>query len=176
MEKYYKTRSQFLRKNQHFSVKSTFLLKKLLKSWFHEIFLSVIGIYSTFPHCAKEITNEMFWRNILIWEIFREINFYQKVASLRFTDFLLTKHVHTYVHTAQFKIWKFFLPRFFFKNFVKVTFLLELYCKLISRNFFQVGVNFRHYRTVYCTETIVNTFHWFQQWDNFVISWFHVKS
>ena len=40
-------------------------------------------------------------------------------------------------------------PTIFLKNFVKVTFFtIELYCKLISREFFQVGVNFRHYHTV----------------------------
>ena len=37
VEKYYKTRSQLDGKINIFSVKSTFLLKKLLKSWFHEI-------------------------------------------------------------------------------------------------------------------------------------------
>ena len=35
-----KRRSRSLRKNRHFPVKSTLLLKKLIKSWFHEIFLA----------------------------------------------------------------------------------------------------------------------------------------
>ena len=42
-----------------FSVKSTFLLRKLLKNWFHEFFFSVIAIYSTFPHCAAEKTTSI---------------------------------------------------------------------------------------------------------------------
>ena len=38
VEKYHKTRAQFYGKINIFSVKLLFLLKKLLKSWFHEIF------------------------------------------------------------------------------------------------------------------------------------------
>ena len=57
MEKYYKMRSRFCVKINIFSVKSTFLLRKLLKSWFHEFFFSVIAIYSTFPHCAEKTTS-----------------------------------------------------------------------------------------------------------------------
>ena len=49
---YYKTRSRFLWKNEHFSVKSTVLLTKihdtLLKSWFHAKFWVWSRFFSTF--------------------------------------------------------------------------------------------------------------------------------
>ena len=63
--------------NQHFSVKSTVLLKKLLKRWFHgkNVDFSIktlIVFYSTFPHCgirrghSVEIT-ELFCYSDLTW-------------------------------------------------------------------------------------------------------------
>ena len=50
-------------------------------------------------------------------------------------------------------VWKLehFSPTIFSIKFVKLTFLLkseEVFSKLISRKFFEVGVNFRHYHTV----------------------------
>ena len=55
VQKYYKTRSRFIRKNQHFSVKSTFSLMKLLKIRFHEIlwvWSRFIVLFQYFPHCV----------------------------------------------------------------------------------------------------------------------------
>ena len=55
------------------------------------------------------------------------------------------------------EIWKFF-PHDFLQKFRQSNFFTEeLYCKLISRKNFQVGVNFRHYLTL--------------PWENF--SFFH---
>ena len=66
-----KTRSLFLPENQHFSVKSTFLLK----SWFHGNFFFVITFYSSFPvHCdlvRKSISRKFFdKRTTQIFSIF----------------------------------------------------------------------------------------------------------
>ena len=56
-------------------------------------------------------------------------------------------------HLHSVEIWIFFLPRFFCKNFVKVTFLLKNYTvNWFHENFLKWGVNFRHYHTVICKE------------------------
>ena len=48
-----KSDHDFCAKINIFSVKSTLLLKKLLKSWFDGKFLNVIAFSSTFPHCER---------------------------------------------------------------------------------------------------------------------------
>ena len=57
----------FCAKINIFSVKSSFLIKKLLKSWFHGKFLSVIVFSSTFPHSwavTTLVSKHLIWRNI----------------------------------------------------------------------------------------------------------------
>ena len=54
VEKYYKTRSQFLRKNQHFFRQINVFTKEVTKELISRNFFSVITIYSTFPHCECE--------------------------------------------------------------------------------------------------------------------------
>ena len=61
VKKYYQTRSRVLRKNQHFSVKSTFLLKKLLKSWFHEIFLAWSYFEVLFHTVKRHLAQKFPW-------------------------------------------------------------------------------------------------------------------
>ena len=56
-----KTRSRFLQKNQHFSVKSTFFIKKLLKSEFHRKFLSLMEINQTISR-KNSIAIKKKWR------------------------------------------------------------------------------------------------------------------
>ena len=54
------------------------------------------------------------------------------------------------IHFHHFTVWKFenFSPRFFLQKFRQSNyFTKELHCKLISRKFFEVGVNFRHYHS-----------------------------
>ena len=72
VEKSSKTRSPFLRENQHFPVKSTFsrqinvFTKEVTKELISRKFFSVIAFYSIFPHCA------------LFWQKFRESNVFTK--------------------------------------------------------------------------------------------------
>ena len=50
-------------------------------------------------------------------------------------------------------VWKFenFSPTIFLQKFHQINFFTKvLYCKLIWRNLFEVGVNFRHFHTVNC--------------------------
>ena len=64
VEKSSKTRPLFLRKIQDSFVKSTVLLSKLLKSWFHRIFFSVIALYNIFPHCdfCQDLISRKIWQ------------------------------------------------------------------------------------------------------------------
>ena len=66
MEKYNKTRSRFLEKNQHFFRQITVFTKEVTKELISRNFLSMIAFYSTFPHCAKEITKELISRNFYL--------------------------------------------------------------------------------------------------------------
>ena len=50
VEKYYKTHSRFLGKNQHFFRQITLFTKEVTKELISRNFLSVIAFYSTFPH------------------------------------------------------------------------------------------------------------------------------
>ena len=63
--------------------------------------------------------------------------FLQKIVGEKFSNF----------HTT---VWKFenFSPTIFLQKFRQSNFFTkELYCKSISRKFFEVGVNFWHYHT-----------------------------
>ena len=50
VEKYRKTRLQFLRKNQHFFRQINVFTKEVTNELISRNFLSVIAFYSTFPH------------------------------------------------------------------------------------------------------------------------------
>ena len=63
-----KTWSLFFRKNQHFSVKSTFILKKLTKELISRKFLRVIAFHSNFTHCALPFYCHVIYA--LHWKLF----------------------------------------------------------------------------------------------------------
>ena len=68
-----KSDHNFCGKINIFSVKSTFLPKKILRSWFHGKFLSVIAFSNTFPYCVEETPKN-----------FRETNLQCNIVLFRF--------------------------------------------------------------------------------------------
>ena len=83
VEKYYKRLSLLLRQSNIFSVKSTFIQKKLVKSWFHEIFerhsLSIIILF----HTVEAIVVLPFFHSCVFTYFLSYLPFVRKTLSKR---------------------------------------------------------------------------------------------
>ena len=89
VEKCCKTRLRFLRKNQHFSMnlKILLILKKLLKSWFHEIFFAW-SYFAVLFHTVPCIDRFFFddFSKLFFHHFFREINEFSAFVLLQWFD------------------------------------------------------------------------------------------
>ena len=73
--KYYKKRSRFLRKNQHFFRQINALVKKLLKSWFHGNFFARSSLLIFFTLWRSFYTISLKLKDWLLMSWFHEIFF-----------------------------------------------------------------------------------------------------
>ena len=137
-------------------VKATFLLKKLLKSWFHEIFFqwerkscfstlyvhtATVFVEKREIHCHANFFPSTqfivkFFSEMLIWR-----NFYEKSVAVKFRNF----------HSAQCgNSGKFTLTHFWQIFRKSIVFTKEVSKELISRISFPVRENFSFFHSVQC--------------------------
>ena len=104
VEKYYKTRSRILRKNQHFSVKSTFFTEKLNSRIFWAWSCWKVALRRKFS-----VKSTCSWKTLLSIDLTKKKN----CVSVNFLFFHCVSPSHNFRNS---------LSKFLLKNFVKTTF------------------------------------------------------